>query len=356
MPDDKDSKSEEPTSRRLEKARDEGQVAKSMEVNTFAVLMAGLMALFMAGPYMYHQMTDIMVKTFSTLGQTNIDGPNLIAFMMGVLKQMAFIILPVVLSIAVVGVIANLLQVGAMFTTKPLEPKLSKLNPIKGLSKFVSKRSLMDLFKSVGKLFIVGMIAYLTVKSEMDDILTLGDMEPKEIGLFILILSFKIFLYTCWVLAILAVIDFTFQKWQHHQDMKMTKQEIKEEHKQSEGDPIVKSRIRAAQREAAKKRMLQNVPQADVVVTNPTHLAVALLYDPEKADSPMVVAKGQALIAETIKSIAREAGVPVMEDKPLARALYKMVEVGETIPYALFQAVAEVLAYVYQLKGRKVHG
>lgn len=356
MAEDKESKTEEPTSRRLSKAREEGQVAKSMEVNTFAVLMAGLIALFLAAPHMYHQLTDIMVKTFSNAGHMDIDGPNLTAFLVGRLKQAAIIILPVVLSIAAVGVLANYFQVGAMFTTKPLEPKLSKLNPIKGLTKFFSKRALMDLFKSVGKLVIVGSIAYLTVKSDMDTVMVLSDMEPREIGLFVLLLAFKIFLFTCWVLAVLAVIDFIFQKWQHHQEMKMTKQEVKEDHKQAEGDPIVKSRIRAAQREAAKKRMLQNVPQADVVVTNPIHLAVALLYDPEKSDAPLVVAKGQALIAEKIKEIAREHNVPVMEDKPLAQALYKMVEVGETIPYALYQAVAEILAYVYQLKGQKVHG
>jgi flagellar biosynthetic protein FlhB len=353
---DKGAKTEQPTPRRLDKARQEGQVPKSMEINTFVVLMSGLFILFFAGAFIYHHLSHIMTDTLSRMAQISIEGPNLTAFLTGKLKAMGLILAPIFIGIPIMAFAANFFQVGALFTTKPLEPKVSKLNPIKGLSKLFSKRSLMEMFKSIGKIVIVGTIAYLTVRGKMKEILVLGDMDPSGIGYFVLGLSFEIFLKTCWVLAVLAVVDFVFQKWQYIQDMKMTKDEVKEEFKQTEGDPLVKSRIRSAQREAARKRMMAQVPEADVVVTNPTHLAVALLYDTEQADAPMVVAKGQALIAEKIKEIAKEHDVPIMEDKPLAQALYKSVEIGETIPLLFYQAVAEILAYVYRLKGKSVHG
>ena len=356
MAEDKGAKTEQPTARRLNKARQEGQVAKSMEINTFAVLMSGLFILFFAGGFIYHHLSFIMIDTLSHMAQISIEGSDLTAFLTGKLRAMGVIMAPIFIGIPIMAFAANFFQVGALFTTKPLEPKASKLNPIKGFSKLFSKRSLMEMFKSIGKIIIVGSIAYLTVRGKMKDIMILGDMEPSGIALFVLALAFEIFLKTCWVLAVLAVIDYVFQKWQFMQDMKMTKEEVKEEFKQTEGDPLVKSRIRSAQREAARKRMMAKVPEADVVVTNPIHLAVALLYDTEQADAPMVVAKGQALIAEKIKEIAKEHDVPIMEDKPLAQALYKSVEIGETIPILFYQAVAEILAYVYRLKGKSVHG
>ncbi|MFH1139704.1 MAG: flagellar biosynthesis protein FlhB [Pseudomonadota bacterium] len=356
MSDDKGSKTEQPSGKRLSEARNKGQVSKSMEINTFAVLMAGLLALFFSGSSIYWQLTDLMRHTLSNLGQISLENENQLSFILGVVKQMAVMLFPVFVAIPLTGILINLFQVGPLFTTQPLNPDLAKLNPIKGLSRLFSTRALAELVKSTGKIVIIGGTAFFTVKKEIPNILHLGDMDPAQIGWFVVVVSFEIFLKTLWAFAILAICDFFYQKWKFNEDMKMTKQEVKEEHRQMEGDPLVKAKIRQVQREAARRRMMADVPKADVVVTNPTHLAVALLYDPQQGSAPMVVAKGQALIAEKIKTIAREHGVPILEDKPLARALYKNVELGEMIPVLFYQAVAEILSYVYRMKGRRVHG
>ena len=262
---------------------------------------------------------------------------------------------PVFVAVAGAALLINVLQVGVNFTSKPLIPKLSKLNPISGVARLFSMRSLNELFKSILKIAIIATIAYVTIRGKMDRLVLMVEMTPAQIGYGAMALAFEIFVKTVMALAILAFLDFAFQKWQFLQDMKMTKEEVKEEWKQTEGDPHVKARIRSLQREASRKRMMSSVPQADVVVTNPTHLAVALSYDSDKASAPIVVAKGRALLAEKIKQIARENNVPIVEDKPLAQALYKQVEVGEVIPILFYQAVAELLAYVYKLKGRPVY-
>ena len=301
---------------------------------------------------MYGYLTGMLVHFLSHLNEFSLEAENPVAFFIDVLVRLATILGPMMLIVPIMGLCANLAQVGPLFTTKTLMPKLSKLNPLSGLQKLFSARSLMELFKSLCKIAIIAFTAYLTIRSEMPTILMLGDMPPIQIGHFVLAVSFEIFLKTCWVLFALAVLDFAFQKWQYNRDMMMSKEEIKEEMKQMEGDPMIKSRIRAAQRDTARKRMMAKVPEADVVVTNPTHFAVALRYDAKQADAPMVVAKGQNLIAERIKEIAREHQIPIMEDKPLARALYKSVDVGQMIPVQFYQAVAEILSYVYRVKGK----
>jgi len=262
------------------------------------------------------------------------------------------IVLPMMASVLVVAVLSNVMQVGILFSWKAMAPKFSKLNPLKGLERLFSKQSFMELFKSLAKLVIVGTIAYWTVKGEMDRFITLGDLEVSGIGLYILKVMLKIFFRVSIAMIILAVIDYAFQKWQYMEKLKMTKQEVKEEHKQTEGDPAVKSRIRKVQHEVARRRMMQEVPNADVVVTNPIHLAVAIKYDRLGMGAPQVVAKGAELIADRIKALAKENDVPVVENKLLARDLYKNVEIGEEIPSVFYQAVAEVLAYVYKLKGK----
>ena len=355
MADDKASKTEQPTAKRQSEAREKGQVSKSMEINTFAVLISGLLVLFLASSYMFGQLRSIMIHFLTNAHHIPHESQDFLALLIGAVWQSAAIMAPLLGTIFVMAFFANLAQVGLVFSLASLEPKLAKLDPIKGLGKLFSKKSLMELFKSVGKITIVAAIAYSTVRGKMSDFMILGDMSPAQIGYFVLAVSFEIFLKTCWALAVLAVIDFIFQKWQGQQDLKMSKEEVKEEMKQTEGDPLIKSRIRSAQREASRRRMMNKVPEADVVVTNPTHLAVALLYDASKNDAPVVVAKGQALLADKIKTIAREHNIPIMEDKPLAQALYKSVEIGEAIPMLFYQAVAEILAYVYRLKGKNVH-
>jgi flagellar biosynthetic protein FlhB len=210
----------------------------------------------------------------------------------------------------------------------------------------------MELFKSLTKLAIVGGVAYWTLQGEMDNLQAIGKMEVAGICTYILKVILKIFIRVCVIMVIVAAADYAFQKWQFEEQLKMTKHEVKEEHKQSEGDPQVKSRIRKLQMDAARRRMMQEVPNADVIVTNPVHFAVAVKYDGLLMNAPQVVAKGADLIAEKIKAVAGDHGIPVVENKELAQSLYKLVEIGEEVPSDFYQAIAEVLAYVYKLKGK----
>ena len=356
MAEDKSSKTEKPTAKRLEEARKKGQVSKSMEVNTFAVLLSGLLTLFFAATFIYGHLTGIMAFVLSNAAQISIEGADFFFFIEEKVRLAALVLAPIAIVVFFMAVLSNLVQIGLNFSAEAVTPQISRIDPIKGFSRLFSARALMDLFKSVSKIAIIGATAYLTIRGELENIVPLADMSPAQIGSYVARISFEIFLKTCWVLAVLAVLDFAFQKWQYIRDLRMTKEEVKEEHKQTEGDPQVRARVRTLQREMARRRMMARVPEADVVVTNPLHLAVALLYDPEQSEAPVVVAKGQALIAEKIKEIALEHEVPIIENKPVAQALYKSVELGEMIPVMLYQAVAEILAYVYRLKGKVVYG
>jgi flagellar biosynthetic protein FlhB len=236
-------------------------------------------------------------------------------------------------------------------STEAIAPKLNKLSPISGMKRLVSIKALVELAKSIIKLLFIGTIAYLLVKSDMEAFPVLIHQEVGQILVFIARVSLKISFFVCLALVVLAVLDFLYQRWQHEKDLKMTKQEVKDEQKQTFGDPKVKSRIRSMQMEMARRRMMEAVPEADVVITNPTHLAIAIKFDAEEMIAPQVLAKGAGHVAQRIKEIASENQIPLVEDKPLAQALYKMVELGDYIPAELYRAVAEVLAYVYRLKG-----
>jgi flagellar biosynthetic protein FlhB len=263
-------------------------------------------------------------------------------------------VLPVMGAVFIAAFIANYVQVGFQLSGKAITPKLSKFNIVKGVGRLFSLRSLVELAKTVLKLTIIGTVAYFAVKGEVADILKLYNEDVPYIFLFILKGFLKIFIWVLIVMIVVAVADYFYQKWQHEKDLKMTKQEVKEEHKETEGDPQVKSRIRSLQQQAARKRMMSSVPDADVVVTNPTHLAVAIQYDPLKMNAPKVVAKGAGLVAKRIREIAKEHHIPVVENKELARNLYKTIDIGETIGTEFFKGVAELLAYVYKLKGKTV--
>ena len=275
-----------------------------------------------------------------------------LALVQDVVGQYIMTVIPLMVAVVLVAFLANVMQVGFMIAPEKLTPEMSKISPIKGFGRLFSKQSFMELFKSLAKLAIVGGVAYWTVLGEMDNLDVLGKMEVAGICLYILKVILKIVIRVSVIMIILAAIDYVFQKWQFEEQLKMTKQEVKEEHKQSEGDPQVKSRIRKLQMDAARKRMMQEVPKADVVVTNPVHLAVAVKYDNFAMNAPQVVAKGAELVAEKIKAVAGEHGVPIVENKELAQSLYKTVEVGEEVPSDFYQAIAEVLAYVYRLKGK----
>jgi len=253
------------------------------------------------------------------------------------------------------GFIANIAQVGFLFSSEAIMPKFSKIDPMKGLQRLFSTRSLVELVKSVAKILIVGFIAYLTMRSESDKILPLVQYSVPDILAYIGRVSFKILYTTSIVLLALAVFDYVYQKWETDKSLKMTKQEIKEENKQTEGDPLVKGRIRRLQREIARKRMMAQVPKADVVITNPTHFAVAIRYVPEKMKAPVVIAKGADFLAEKIKEIAKTHNVPIVENKAVAQVLYRMVQIDQVVPETLYKAIAEILVYVYSLKQKRMY-
>jgi len=345
-------KTEQATPKRREEARKKGQVARSQELNSALVLLAGLTGIYLLGGTIYGELSRLAVQTLEDCCKSSVTPATFQAQMMSWGKTFFGAVGPILLVVGTSALAVSLAQVGFMVNEEALTPKFERLNPIAGAKRLLSKRSLVELVKGIFKILIVGYVSYSAIAPEMPQILLLADAELRATFQYIGSLVFKVGLRTALVLLVLAALDYAYQRWEHNQSIRMTKQEVKEELKQTEGDPQVRMRIRSLQREAARKRMMEEVPQADVVITNPTHYAVALKYDTETMVAPRVVAKGQNLIAQKIKEIARQAGVPIVENKVLAQALYKAVEVGLEIPEDLYRAVAEVLAYVFKLKGR----
>lgn len=347
-------KTEDPTSRKLTKAREEGQVAKSVEIPSVFVVAAGVLALYASAFYIYQQLMSVFHFNFR-FGQipllNNLEVVRLLAFHT---QKIIFILIPVVIPILVVALLANFAQVGFVISFKSLEPKLSRLDPINGFKQKFSSRAAVEFVKTLLKVGIIAAVAFLAIRSELSEILKLYDHSIGFILLFVLKVSFWIFIKVCLIMLVVAILDYAYQRWKFLDDQKMTKKEVKDETKQTEGDPLVKSRIRQLQQEAARKRMMADVPQADVVVTNPVRLAVAVKYDGETMDAPQVLAKGAGPIAANIRKVARENEVPIVEDKLLARNLYSSVDIGDEVPGEFYQAVAELLAYVYKLKGKSL--
>ena len=345
-------RTEKATPKKREEARKKGQVAISREVSSAVVLLASLGFFYFAGSWMFWNLSEVITRVYQNIGTlrlNNIDDASV--FSLEVLTRLLAILMPFLLPLAILGFAANILQVGFKISTEAIAPKLNKLNPISGMKRFVSVKSMVELAKSVAKILFIGIIAYLLVKSDMKAFPSLVHQEVGQILVFTARLSLKMCFFICLALIVLAILDFLYQHWQHQEDLKMTKQEVKDEQKQTFGDPKVKARIRSMQLEMARRRMMEAVPEADVVITNPTHLAIALKFKAEEMIAPLVLAKGAGHIAQRIKEIAAENRIPLVEDKPLAQALYKLVELGSYIPAELFRAVAEVLAYVYRIKG-----
>jgi len=350
-----EDKTEKATPRKREEARKKGQVAKSRELPSVAVLLAGLITLTVFGSCMYTHIQSIMRGTFSLPILNDLSLPDFMVFAQKMITLFILTISPLLAAVFITAVLSNIMQVGFMLSGELIKPKLSKLDPIKGLGRLFSKQSFMELFKSLLKLAIVGGIGYLMVKSEMKSVHLLGHMEINSIIAYILFTIFKIFISCTLAMIFLVVIDYAFQKWDFEKRLKMSKKEIKDEFKRTEGDPLIKSRIRSIQMQMARKRMMQQVPQADVVITNPTSLAVALKYDSSVMSAPKFLAKGSGKIAKRIKELAEKHDIPIVENKELAQSLYSLVDIDQEIPPALYQAVAEVLAYIYKLKGNYAH-
>ncbi len=349
----KDPRKTEPaTPKRRNKAREEGQVARSIELNNAVIFLAIILNFILLSKYVYSHLFDIFRWGFSDCLLFKINQSSLYNLMAYVMKNFLIIILPWLGIIMFFGLVVNIYQVGWKITWKPVMPKLSKINPLKGFGRFFSVQSLLNLVKSILKMVIVGTVLYFALKDEARNIIPLMDQSVGQIFIYISKVTYNIFLKVLMILIPLGILDYLYQKYDFEENLKMTKEEVKDERKLAEGDPQIKAKIRSKQFEIAKRRMLQEVPKADVIITNPTHLAIALQYDKLSMEAPKVIAKGAGLIAERIKKIAQENDIPIVENKPLARALFKIVELGDFIPENFYKAVAEVLAYVYKLKNK----
>jgi flagellar biosynthetic protein FlhB len=345
-------RTERATPKRRREARKKGQVAQSRELPSVLILMTALGFFYFAGSWIFGSLSQVIGGVYGQLDTLRLNTVQEVsAFSVEIFEKVLLILVPFFVPILVAGLAGNIGQIGFEIHGEPMYPKLTKLNPIAGFKKLISLRSLVELVKSIVKILLVGSIAFGIVEKETKAMPALMQQEVFDILLFIGRVAFKIIFFVCLALIVLAFLDYAYQRWQYEQSLKMTKQEVKDERKQSEGDPKVKGRIRRVQQELARRRMMEAVPEADVVITNPVHLAVALKFDAAKMIAPKIIAKGSGHIAEKIKEIARNHQVPLVENKPLAQALHKMAEIGEFIPVELYRAVAEVLAYVYRLKG-----
>jgi flagellar biosynthetic protein FlhB len=351
---DGQEKTEEPTAKKLEESRKKGQVAKSLEINSFAILTLGLFIIYLSRQALGGSLAKLAIKIFSSLDKLTLT-PDLMQgyFKDGVLFYFGSL-WPIFAGIIVVGLVATIGQVGLKFSPKALTPNFSKFNPLSGIKNlFFTTRSFIELSKSIVKLIIIALFTYYVIKDFILQATLLVEFSVSEIVQFMIEASFALVWKIALMFGLIAFADFAFQKYKHRNDMMMTKQEVKEENNQSEGNPQIKSKIRSVQMAAARKRMMQDVPKADVIITNPTHLSIALKYEMAKDAAPKVLAKGADEVALRIREIAKLHNIPLHEDKELARALFKLCDVGDFIPANLFKAVAQVLAYIYQLKNEK---
>ncbi len=351
MSEDSDlEKTEQPSQRRLDQAREEGQAARSRELSTFSVLFAGGAGLWLMGSALSTQLIKLLRDGLTLDATLAFNGDLLLPRLHTLSLEVLMAFLPFLLLLLVTAALSPLLLNGWIFSLKPLQPSLAKLNPITGIGRMFSMNSLVELGKAIAKSLLVGGIGAWAIWHYKDSVMMLI-VEPLTIALphlgYLLWMSFVTIMGG---LFLIASVDVPFQLWEHNKKLKMTKEEVRQEARESEGDPQVKGRIRSMQREMARRRMMASIPTADVVVTNPTHYAVALSYSEKGMGAPTVVAKGSHLLAARIREIAILNNVPILEAPPLARALHKHTELGQAIPEALYNAVAEVLAYVYQLR------
>ena len=349
----KDQKTEEASSKRITDTQEKGNFAQSREISSSFILLASIIAFSIAGRHATETVIKTWYSNLAEIGSINLSANELFRLMNWNMQNLFFVIGPILIVIMIAGVLSNVIQTGGLkFSLHPLSPKWNKLNPLKGFGRIFSKTSLVELFKSLFKISIVSIIAYMTINSHWDEIPMLMGYGAGQALLFMGEVMVEIMIKVLVAMVFLSLLDFSFQKYTYLENLRMTKQEVRDERKDLEGNPQIKQRIRSVQMEMMRRRMMAAVPEADVVVTNPTHFSVAIKYDMKNDTAPVVVAKGQNEIALKIREIAKENNVPLVEDKPLARTLYKTVDVGQLIPASLYKAVAEILAYVFKLKGK----
>jgi len=351
MAEDSDLERTEPASpRRIEKAREEGQIARSRELGTFAVLLASAAGLVLMGQTLIDRIASMM-RNGLTLGRADIfDHSAMFTHLHQASLDILIAFLPFLLLLVVAAIASGIVLSGWLFSFQAVMPDFKRLDPLKGVARLFSVNSLVELSKAVAKSILIGGIGFWFIWHNLDAMLALI-AQPLEMGMRQVVnLVGNTLLYVSSSMILIVAIDVPFQLWEYNKKLRMTKEELRQEAKESEGDPQVKARIRSLQRESARRRMMAEVPKADVIVTNPTHFAVALRYQDKAMSAPQVVAKGAHLLAERIIELGKENRVPILRTPPLARALYRHAELGEEIPSALYTAVAEVLAYIYQLR------
>lgn len=354
MADSAGERTESPTPRRRQEAREKGQVAKSHDLSSATLLLGGMIGLRLFGPGLLGSMLELMREN---LGASGMGAPGAIDVNRIVMTTMMLALSgagPVLVVLILVALVANIVQVGPILTVQPLLPKWERLNPINGVGRLFNVRTLVQLVMNLLKLAVVLLVAYVALNSRMGDVLlALETTGWRQVALLSDVL-YDVGIRLALVLLILALLDFAWQKLKMERDLRMTKQEVKEEMRRMDGDPIIKQRRRKMQLAAAMQRIRKAVPTADVIVTNPTELAIAIKYDADSMAAPRVVAKGADYLARKIRELAALHGIPIIERKPLAQALFKTVEVGQEVPEQFYKAIAEILAYVYQLSGKKM--
>lgn len=352
MAEDQEERTEEATDQRREEFRKRGQVPMTRELSTAIFFLVAAGILYTASRFFLQNVVEIFSRTMGPEMVYAVKDGKITETLVFIGSKLLLLVAPIFFISLVIGVAAQVLQTGFLQIENALTPDLNKLNPLNSLGRIFSIKGVVELLKSMLKLGVICTIMYVLLKSEINKIPYLSAMSIEQILTFLGMIVFKLLSTVGLFMLVLAVADYFFQKWQLEQEMRMTKQEIKEEHKAREGDPMIKARIRKVQREVATRKMMQDVPKGDVVVTNPTHIACVLKYSAD-LPAPQLVAKGADFMAEKIKQIARDNNIPVIENKPLARTIFKTMKVGQVIPRELFVAVAEVLSYVYRLRRKK---
>jgi len=343
-------KTEKATPKKREEERKKGRVAKSQDVNTALLLLFSFIILAVLGTFMKERMLNLYTSSFTEYIHWDVTEQSVMKLLKEVLVQFSFIVAPVMIVSFIIAVAANLLQVGVMFTTEPLKFDLKKIDPIQGAKRIFSIRALVELLKSFFKILFIGSITFAVIWMFKDDMMMLALKTPENAVSFFGQVTITMGVAATVALLFLAVLDYLYQKYDFEKNIRMSKQDIKDENKNVEGDPLIKSKLREKQRQVAMRRMMEEVPKADVVITNPTHYAIAIKYDEVTASAPVIVAKGTDHLALKIKEIAKNHDVVTVENKALARSLYDQVELNDVIPEEFYQAVAEILAFVYSLE------
>lgn len=352
--DDGQERTEDPTARRRQKAREEGQVARSPELSAVAMLIAGAGVLAAAGGSALSDYSVRIIRTSAeSLSSGDLTAGGAVQLLGGLVAGLMLALAPFAIGVTAVTLLVQFAQTRGLFTLQPLTPKLSHLNPMSGIKRIVGMDGVVNLLKAVIKTAALGAVTFVVLRQSWPELMSLAEQGAPAIAAVMGLLTLKLTLITGLAFAVVALADYAYQWYKLEKQLKMSKQQVKHEGRESDGDPHIKARIRSMQRQLARQRMLQAVPSADVVITNPTHIAVALRYDPAEGAAPIVVAMGERKLAERIKAIARAAGVPMVENKPVARALLATSAIGHPIPPALYAAVAEILAFVYRRRARE---